>query len=61
MVIAPVDLVAALPRFGRVVTDTESSTAGSASSSLRESVVLPAPEGDDSTSISPRRGPASLR
>ena len=28
---------------------------GSASKSLRESVVLPAPEGDESTSRSPRR------
>src|SRR5258708_39152881 len=31
------------------------STIGSASSSLRDSVVLPAPEGEDSTSINPRR------
>ena len=28
---------------------------GSASSNLRESVVLPAPDGDDSTSNNPRR------
>src|SRR5262249_14195754 len=44
----------------RVVTETESSTPGSAASSLRDSVVLPAPEGEDSTSMSPRRAMASL-
>src|SRR6516165_545542 len=33
----------------------ESSTIGSAASSMRDSVVLPAPEGEDSTNISPRR------
>jgi len=44
---------------GFVVTETESSTPGSAARSLRDSVVLPAPEGEDSTSMSPRRAIAS--
>ena len=39
----------------RVVTLTDSSRPGSLSSRLRAIVDLPAPDGDDSTSISPRR------
>src|ERR1700693_6197725 len=39
----------------RVVTEMERSTIGSISSSMRDNVVLPAPEGEDSTNISPRR------
>ena len=39
----------------RVVTETDSSIDLSTSSSMRDSVVLPAPDGDDSTSINPRR------
>ena len=42
-------------RCGRVVTETDSSMPRSAVSSMRDSVVLPAPDGDDSTSIRPRR------
>ena len=37
-----------------MVTEIDSSTAGS-SSSMRESVLLPAPEGEDRTNIIPRR------
>ena len=40
--------------MGLVVTDTDKVMLGSAARSLRESVVLPAPEGDDITSKSPR-------
>src|SRR3990170_6863073 len=42
-------------RFGRVVTETDMLRLASRSSSRREIVVLPAPDGDDSTSINPRR------
>ena len=38
-----------------MVTETERSIWPSAFSSLRESVVLPAPDGEDRTSIKPRR------
>ena len=37
-----------------MVTEIDSSTAGS-SSNMRESVLLPAPEGEDKTNIIPRR------
>ena len=40
-------------RFLRVVCEIDISMPGSASSSRRASVVLPAPEGDDSTSMRP--------
>ena len=43
-----------------MVTETDSATPLSSSSSRRDSVVLPAPEGDDSTSISPRRAIVAL-
>jgi hypothetical protein len=39
----------------RVVADTLMVTFGSLASSPRDSVVLPAPDGEDSTSINPRR------
>ena len=42
-------------RGGRVVTETESAMRPSSLSRRRDKVVLPAPDGDDSTSISPRR------
>jgi hypothetical protein len=44
-----------LGRRGRVVTETESDSVGSRSSRRRVIVVLPAPDGDDSTSRKPRR------
>jgi hypothetical protein len=44
-----------LGRIGRVVAEIESTRSGSMPSSRREIVVLPAPEGDESTSIRPRR------
>src|SRR6478736_6521076 len=44
-----------LARRGRVVTETESVRLDSCSRSRRVSVVFPAPDGEDSTSISPRR------
>ena len=47
-----VDAVASPGRFGRVVTRPTELDLRSWSSSWRDSVVLPAPEGDDSTSIS---------
>ena len=40
-------------RRGRVVTETDITSPWSASSRARERVVLPAPDGDDSTSITP--------
>ena len=40
---------------GRVVTETDSDSVGSRSSRRRVIVVLPAPEGEDSTSRKPRR------
>src|SRR5947207_13496451 len=40
----------------RVVTDTDISNSGSRASRRRDNVVLPAPDGDDSTSSKPRRG-----
>jgi hypothetical protein len=42
-------------RLGRVVTETDRVSSGSRSSSPRAMLVLPAPDGDDSTSIRPRR------
>src|SRR5258706_14388511 len=48
-------LAASLRIQGRVVTETDIWRSGSRSRSIRESVVLPAPEGDDRTSINPRR------
>src|SRR3569623_574806 len=42
-------------RFWRVVAETDMVRLGSRPSSLREIVVLPAPEGEERTSISPRR------
>src|SRR3954466_12043742 len=44
-----------LARRGRVVTETESVRLDSCSRKRRVRVVLPAPDGDDNTSISPRR------
>src|SRR5580698_5037436 len=41
--------------MARVVAETESVMSLSLSSKRRDSVVLPAPDGEDSTSISPRR------
>ena len=46
-------------RIGRVVADTDICKSGIRSSSMRDSVVLPAPDGDDSTNISPRRSTPS--
>ena len=42
-------------RFSRVVYEIDISTPGSSSRSRRASVVLPAPDGDDNTSINPLR------
>ena len=46
-------------RIGRVVADTDIFRPGIRSISNRDSVVLPAPDGDDSTNISPRRSTPS--
>jgi len=42
-------------RLGRVVTDIESSTLRSDRNYKRDKVVFPAPDGEDSTNIRPRR------
>src|SRR6185369_9164646 len=42
-------------RFCRVVAETDMASCGSGDKSLREIVVFPAPEGEESTSIRPRR------
>jgi hypothetical protein len=42
-----------------VVADTDICSAGVSAINMRDNVVLPAPEGDDSTNISPRRSTPS--
>jgi hypothetical protein len=42
-------------RIGRVVTDTDIRMPGTLSIIMRDSVDFPAPDGEDSTNINPRR------
>src|SRR5215813_3292919 len=45
--------------MGLVVADTDICSAGISATSMRDSVVLPAPDGEDSTNIRPRRSTPS--
>jgi hypothetical protein len=47
--------------LARVVVDTDIRKPGMASVNMRDSVVLPAPDGEDSTNIIPRRSTPSNR
>ena len=48
-------------RLARVVAETDIFSAGIRSIKSRDSVVLPAPDGEDSTNIRPRRSSPPMR